>query len=459
MPHPGDDRVRRLTPGVKAVYALGDHTANVALSAVTLLYLRFLTDVAHFSGTVAGTILLTARVLDAFADPLMGRISDLTRWRAGRRRPWFLIGCVPFGIAFAAMWIPPPSPSQLASLLYYTGAFVAMSLAMTMVSVPYLALIPEMSRGYDERTSLNTWRAVGAIAGTFVTIGMSALARRWGDDAEAWARAAAVTAVWLTLPWLAVYRVTWERPVASAAPPESLRDALRVVRRHGSYQRLLSIYITGRIVLDVVSAVFFYYVAWVVGRRDDFELIMLTFLVTVIAALPVWLRLSRRFDKHSVLVVGMVWWALAQLVLAFGGADFSRFTVFLMAAIAGAGYAAVDLMPWAMLPDAIDEDELASGERREGLYTGMFTFLRKIGGAAAVLVVGAVLDLARYDGQAASQPPAAVAAIRFLIAGVPVAVLAISIWLTRGYPLGRERHREILAALESRRAPGQARTG
>ena len=139
---------------------------------------------------------------------------------------------------------------------------------------------------------------------------------------------------WLTLPWLAVYRVTWERPVASAAPPESLRDALRVVRRHGSYQRLLSIYITGRIVLDVVSAVFFYYVAWVVGRRDDFELIMLTFLVTVIAALPIWLRLSQRFDKHSVLVAGMLWWAAAQLVLAFVGGDLPRAAVFVMAAIA-----------------------------------------------------------------------------------------------------------------------------
>jgi GPH family glycoside/pentoside/hexuronide:cation symporter len=456
MHDPADARSRQLTPGVKAVYALGDHTVNVALSAVTLLYLRFLTDVAHFSGTVAGTILLTARVLDAFADPLMGRISDLTRWRAGRRRPWFLIGCVPFGLAFAAMWIPPPSPSQLASLAYYTLAFIAMSLSMTMVSVPYLALIPEMSRGYDERTSLNTFRATGAIGGTFVAVGMSALAREWGDDAAAWARAAALTAVWLTLPWLAVHRVTWERPVASAGPPEGLRDALRVVRAHGSYQRLLSIYITGRVVLDVVSAVFFYYVAWVVGRRDDFELIMLTFLVAVIAAFPVWLRLSQRFDKHGVLIAGMLWWAAAQLVIGFGGADFSRLAVFVMAAIAGAGYAAVDLMPWAMLPDAIDEDELASGERREGLYTGMFTFLRKIGGAFAVLLVGALLDLARYDGKAAAQPPAALAAIRFLIAGVPVLVLAASIWLTRGYPLGRERHREIRAALESRHQAGEA---
>jgi GPH family glycoside/pentoside/hexuronide:cation symporter len=450
LPHPAG-RPRTLSVPVKAVYALGDHTVNVALSAVTLLYLRFLTDVAHFSGTLAGTILLVARVLDAFADPLMGRVSDLTRWRAGRRRPWFLIGCVPFGVAFAAMWIAPPSPSQAASLVYYTAAFIAMSLAMTMVSVPYLALIPEMSRTYDERTSLSTFRATGAILGTFVAVGMSALARAWGDDAQAWSRAAAVTAVWITLPWLAVYRVTWERPVADGPPPESLRDALRVVGQHGTYQRLLWIYITGRVVLDIVSAIFFYYVAWVVGRREDFELIMLTFLFAVVAAFPVWLQASHRRDKHHVLIVGMIWWVGAQLVIGFGSADWPRAAIFAMAAFAGAGYAAVDLMPWAMLPDAIDEDELATGERREGLYTGMFTFLRKVGGAIAVLGVGAALDLARYDGAAAAQPPAALAAIRILVAVVPAALLVVSILLARGYPLGRERHARILAELEARR--------
>jgi GPH family glycoside/pentoside/hexuronide:cation symporter len=448
---PADPRPRELTVGVKAVYALGDHTVNVALSAVTLLYLRFLTDVAHFSGTLAGTILLVARVLDAFADPLMGRISDTTPWRAGRRRPWFLIGCVPFGLAFAAMWVAPPSPSQAASIAYYTGAFVAMSLAMTMVSVPYLALIPEMARSYDERTSLSTFRATGAIAGTFVAVGMSALARAWGDDVAAWGRAAALTAVWITLPWLAVHRVTWERPVAGGAAPERLRDALRVVGAHGTYQRLLWIYITGRVVLDVVSAVFFYYVAWVVGRRGDFELIMLLFLAAVVLAFPAWLRLAQRYDKHHVLIAGMVWWIGAQLVIGLGGPDWPRFAIFAMAAIAGAGYAAVDLMPWAMLPDAIDEDELATGERREGLYTGMFTFLRKIGGAAAVLCVGAALDVARYDGKAAAQPPEALAAIRILVAAVPAALLAASIWLARGYPLGRERHEAIRAELATKR--------
>jgi GPH family glycoside/pentoside/hexuronide:cation symporter len=141
----------------------------------------------------------------------------------------------------------------------------------------------------------------------------------------------------------------------------------------------------------------------------------------------------------------------AQLVIGFGGAEWPRGVIFALAAFAGAGYAAVDLMPWAMLPDAIDEDELATGERREGLYTGMFTFLRKIGGAIAVLGVGAALDLARYDGAAATQPPAALAAIRILVAVVPAALLVASILLTRGYPLGRERHARILAELETRR--------
>ena len=88
----------------KATFALGDYTVNTVLSALSFYYVTyFLVQVAGLQIDYAGYVQLIARFVDAFTDPLMGRISDRTRWRAGRRRPWFLIGAIPFGVSFALL--------------------------------------------------------------------------------------------------------------------------------------------------------------------------------------------------------------------------------------------------------------------------------------------------------------------------------------------------------------------
>jgi len=453
-PAPGAPPERRLTPAVKIVYSMGDHTVNIALTAMTLLYFRYLTDKIGFSGLLAGAVPWIGRLVDAFTDPLMGRISDHTRWRWGRRRPYLLLGCIPFGVAFALQWIEVPG-SDATQFAYYAGMYVLMSLGMTVVTVPYLALIPEMSRDYDERTSLNTYRAAFGLGGVFVTVGMGYAASSMGDDVRAWQITAAVVGLWLILPWLVVYRVTWERPRNhDAVSTLRLVEGLRLVFRHRTYQILCALYITGRIAIDAVSTLFIYYVSWVIGRPDDFALLLAFFLATVVLSLPGWLLLTRHFDKRRVFIVGCLWWMVAQLVLAAGQPEWERWLVFTVTALAGMGYAVVDFIPWAMLPDVVDEDELITGERREGLYTGMFTFLRKIGGATAVLAIGIVLDLSGYDGQAAVQEGTAVGAIRGMMAVLPAVLLLSAVWFARRYPLSREVHHRIREGLAARQASG-----
>ena len=144
-----------LHPVAKGVYATGDFTINTALSALSLVYAGyFLTQVAGLPGTLAGLVPLIGRFVDAFTDPAMGRLSDLTHLRAGRRRPYFLIGALPFGISFALLWTEPGIASVAGRFAYYTLVYCALSLSMTILAVPYLALLPEMATGYDDRTSL-----------------------------------------------------------------------------------------------------------------------------------------------------------------------------------------------------------------------------------------------------------------------------------------------------------------
>jgi sugar (glycoside-pentoside-hexuronide) transporter len=442
---------RELGTPAKAAYALGDFTANTALSALALVYASYyLTQVAGLRGALAGLVPFVARFVDAFFDPLMGRLTDATRWRAGRRRPYFLLGALPFGLSFALLWWDLPVESQAAKFAYYTAVYTLVSLAMSVLSVPYLALIPEMALGYDARTSVNTFRNAGAVLGTFAAIGIRPTAEAFGGGAGGFLAAGAAYGVLLSAPWLLVHRVSFERPEFQGRGAEAgFREALAAVFRHRTFSQLTALYIFGRIAMDLVAALVILYMTYWMGRSEDFEPLMALFLLCVLAALPFWLRLARRHDKATVFIAGSLVWAAVSLAAAAFGPETPRWLLFVWAAAAGVGYAVVDLMPWSMVGDVIDEDDLAHGERREGLYNGVFTFLRKLGGALGVLIVLWVLDLAGLV-KGETQSESVRQAIRWMTATAPSLFLLAGVWFAWGYPLGRAAHARIAAALDER---------
>jgi sugar (glycoside-pentoside-hexuronide) transporter len=455
---------RELGPLAKSVYASGDFTLNLALSSLSLVYAQyFLVQVADLRPVLAGLVPLVGRSIDAFFDPLMGRISDRTRWRSGRRRPWFLFGALPYGALFAAMWLDAPFEGDAARFAYYAATYTLMSLAMSVLTVPYVAIQPEMALDYDARTSLNTFRTVGATLGTFAAVTIEPLAEALGGGERGFAAAGAIFGVALAVPWLAVHRVTFERPEFRDRRSEAgFRDSVLATFRHRSFMQLTGIYIMGRIAMDLGGALLILFMSYWIGRRGDFKIAMALFLGAVVVSLPVWLALARGRDKARIFVAGSLLWMTLGVGLAAFHPDSPRWLMFLYVPLVGIGFAVVDVMPWSMLGEVIDEVDLATGERREGLYNGMFTFLRKLGGALGVFLVMGVLDLFGYEkGEAQSET--ARQAIRWMTALAPLPFLAVGVWLARGYPLTRERHREITGELASRarraapaRAPGRA---
>lgn len=171
----------RLTTSRKAVYGLGDFTVNAVLTSLSFFYvLYFLPQVAGLDPRLAGWVQLVARAVDAFTDPLMGRISDRSRLPGGRRRPFLLIGALPFGVSFALLWWVVPLEGQLARFAYYTAAYALLSVSMTVVSIPYLSLQPEMAESYDARTGLNAFRNAGSVLGIMAAIGFRPLTEALG---------------------------------------------------------------------------------------------------------------------------------------------------------------------------------------------------------------------------------------------------------------------------------------
>lgn len=450
MAAPEEDE-RRLSTPARGLFALGDLTVNTALSALSIVYTTyFLTQIADLRPFLAGLVPFVGRIVDAVTDPLMGRLSDHTTLAGGRRRPYFLIGAVPFGASFALLWIDPGIDSQWGLFAYYATVYCALSVSSTVVSVPYLALIPEMATDYDDRTSLNTYRSIGAIIGVFCAIGLRPVAAAFGGGGPGFAAAGVLYGFLMTLPWLAMKWVTFERPeFAQRTATTPILESFQIALRRRSFVQLMGFYLTGRVAMDLVGAMLILYFTYWLGRGEEFEFAMMVFLLTTILVLPVWLRLSLHRDKSSVFRVGCMIWMGVQGLLVFAMPNTSDVILYGAVCASGIGYGVVDLMPWAMLGEVIDEDELETGERREGIYNGLFMFLRKLAGALVVLVVLGGLDLLGFD-KGETQNEAVRIAILLLSTLAPASLLALSIWLATDYPITRAAHARILERLAQR---------
>jgi len=437
---------------VKLIYGSGDHSINVALVALAMIFPFYLTEVVGMRVGLAGLVPLVGRVADAISDVVMGRISDRTTWRAGRRRPYLLLGAVPFALSFAAIWAAPPFESDALEFAYYAGLYALTSLCMTVVAVPYQAILPELTDDYHERSSLATHRSIASILGTlFTLLVFRPLAEALGGDAGAWQIAGLVLAVWIVLPWWPIWRVTWERP-AEARPHARLgtRAYFSLLYHNQSFRRLIGLFTLGRIAIDLPMALFLYYFTYVIGRPGDFEIVMGVFLVAVAGAMPAWLRFSWGRDKATVYRWGCVGWIFGLGCLFVNQPEWPFAFTVLATLLAGAGYSAADMIPWSMVADVADEDELVSGERREGLYVGVFMFLRKVAGAVGVAGAFLVLDVVGFRTGEVNDP-SVVWTLRTLTALVPSLFVVLSALVAGGYLLGRARHRAILDGLASRR--------
>jgi sugar (glycoside-pentoside-hexuronide) transporter len=440
----------RLPIHLKLIYGLGDHSINVALVALTMILPFYLTEVVGMRFALAGLVPLVGRSVDAITDVWMGRVSDRTTWKAGRRRPYLLIGALPFALTFWLIWVVPPIESPGLQFAYYATIYALFSISMTVVAIPYQALLPDLTDDYHERSTLATFRSVSSILGTLLTLlCFKPLADALGGDAPAWTTASSLLAIWILLPWWPIFWVTYERDRDIAPPTLAARDYFRLLVSNQSFRRLIGLFALGRIAIDLPMALFLHYFTYVIGRPGDFEIVMGIFLVSTVVAMPFWLRLAKGRDKSTIYIWSGCGWVFGLLCLFVNQPQWP-FTVIVGATIlAGVGYSAADMLPWSMVADVADEDEIRSGERREGLYVGVFTFVRKLSGALGVALAFNVLDWVGF--KAGDEPREAVLwVLRSLTALVPVLFVILSMWIAAGYPLGRRRHEEILEQLARR---------
>jgi GPH family glycoside/pentoside/hexuronide:cation symporter len=179
---------------------------------------------------------------------------------------------------------------------------------------------------------------------------------------------------------------------------------------------------------------------------------MATIFVVAMFALPIWNWVSQRWSKRFAYMYGIAFWAVVQLVLVMMTPATPLRLILILCAMAGIGVAAAHVLPWAILPDAIEWYEHQTGERHEGMFYSVTTLARKITSAVSVPLIGPILELTGYQPNVAQQSAEAVRGIKMVIGPIPAILLGLGIFIAYKYPLDRAQFLEIIEDLKNRKA-------
>ncbi|MCL1469446.1 MFS transporter [Argonema antarcticum] len=461
----------KLTFGTKLAYGAGDMGAAITANIGVFYTAYFLTDVAGLNTGLAAWVLLIGKVWDAVNDPIVGVMSDRTqnrRW--GRRLPWMLYGAIPFGVTFFLQWIVPrfsgdEATNQWGLFWYYVVISILFNSFYTVVNLPYTALTPELTQDYDDRTNLNSFRFAFSIGGSILSVIVVGIIAGVipNDRIQQYLVVGAVCALMSVLP---LYWCVWgvrSRVMAVAAQhPEIDRPVstpilsqLRIVLSNRPFLFVIGIYLCSWLGVQLTAAIIPYFVvSWMRLPDSAIAQVIIGVQGTALVMLFVWSAISERVGKKAVYFMGMGVWIIAQAGLFFLQPG-QISLMYVLSVMAGFGVATAYLIPWSMLPDVIELDELRTGERREGIFYSFVVLLQKVCLAIAVFLVLKSLDWAGYMKPLANvptpiQPDSVLFAIRIAIGPLPTIALICGLVLTYFYPITREVHAEILLKLKEK---------
>ncbi len=502
------DTVKPMTRGERLAYGAGEIYGGgyAALLGVVLTF--FLTNlilvgIPH-AEIYAALIIVISKVWDAISDPLMGVISDNTRTKIGRRRPWIIIGGALVPVAFAIMFMPWAKNIQSAGLriTYACIGYFLLCTVNTISQVPYASLSAEISADFKERNKANSVKLIYSILASgafylipaaateaysaYITHGTSAYGSI--DETGFFLIVAVMCGLIFGVSTVLVGIFSKERiPYDKTKKSKFSFKSYAIPLKNKSYRYHLIMYITAFGCYDFISALVLYYVTAVVPNITIFGMKMSSMFIVapmmVMAAVTYPLNMKLKSSKGKQFAFR---WGLPCYILgAIGLAVFPNTTntniswlLLLCAAIMGTGFGGAQMMPWLIFADTQDVAELKTGVKDTGTYSGLMTFTRKIGTAIAqstVLIVLACVKYSAYtdeivknkaaiaEAEAAGEildtsqmlleyPASVTNAIRILFALVVVVMIGLAIWASLKYKINDQKLTRIKYYLEKQRA-------
>lgn len=435
------------------LYAAAMLGMQIPAQVVNVSLLFFYTDIKRLPPQWSATALTLYAVYNAINNPLLGYLSDRTKTRWGRRLPYLLFGTLPWMIVFALLWLAPFDGNEqpVALLIYMVVGIVIYDALATSVATAYYALLPEMFTHYHERTDvavrMNIFLTVALLLGVALPP-IIAQQLGWGAMGVIFAAVAAV-AIYVG------YRGMFERGEHAVSADFSFFAAFKATFFNRSFLPMTIAQTMRFVTTNALSTGMAFYVKYCLhADPGQTSLILATaFIVAALALYPWRVLIANRVEARTTALCGYAATALAALPLAFVDTLGSAIAA---AAVIGVAFAGIFLMDNVLIADVIEEDELKTGQRREGMYYGLNGLVVTLSAAVVSVAFGIIAPAYGYDTRLTEQPATVATGFRIFMSGLPFAGCALAFCAMLFYPLHGQRLQAIKAELALRRSAAGA---
>jgi GPH family glycoside/pentoside/hexuronide:cation symporter len=463
---------------MKLAYGSGAIAYGIKDNGFAVFLLIFYNQVIGLPANLVGLAVMVALIIDAFVDPVIGHLSDRTNTRWGRRHPWLYASIIPVGLSWFLLW-NPPDWGQTGTLIYLILSSILVRTAIALNEVPSLAMLPEITQDYHERTDVIRYRFLfGWVGGLFLlwlayavflapTPDQPAgLLRREGYDAYAWSGVIMMMAAILTVA-LGTHRAL-AKPPAKLPPRLPLREELRAMGRTLRNPAFLTLMGAGVFAyanqgLNFATSTYMQTYVWEFPRWA-LATWPITLLVGVALAFVIAPPVSRRWGKkHAAagmaalgVVFGLAPYALRLAGLFPANGAPATLPLFLLFTTLATSFAVATMMlVGSMLADVVEDSEMRTGHREEGLFFAGNLFMQKCVTGIGTFAAGILISAAGFPDNAAPGmvEPAVIERLMLWFTIITALFIGGAVLVFLRFPLGEADHAERLARLRREHPP------
>ncbi|MEI6055089.1 MAG: MFS transporter [Lentisphaerota bacterium] len=447
------EQKRKMTFWSMVAYGSGDIFGGGTPTTVAALYTLFLTTVAGVHPLTVGMIFLIVKIMSAVVNPVIGYITDHTRSRWGRRRIYFLFGCIPF---FALPWIMLNFDSQLAKTLWYGGTFIIYNICWSIVSVPYYSILADMTSDYTERSKATGMRMffskLGTLIGTWVPLTIVGM---FTVKSQGYMVMGIVVGLIYAVPWFICFLFTWEREdIVIEKTHGVFTEMINLYKnflstlRNSSFRKHLLMYLGALTTFDIFMAVFILSVTITMGKTLNFARdVLATVQVCQFIGLPLITWLCCKYSNSTGYVITAVFLALSIVAFGMMPNDATYLQMSIVGLFTGMGIAGTVMSAWNNLPFIADVDEIITTKRREGIYAGFQAFTRQVCQGLGMLMINLTLSYIGFVAGTGEQSEATREGIRHFMMIAPPIILLIGILGAIFFKINKQNHAILMGEI------------
>jgi len=437
----------KITKKTLFFYGLTDLPIAMSLFPVMVFIPRFYASDMGVPLVLLGTILFFVRWSDVITDPLMGYISDHTRSRFGRRKIWIVLSTPLMMLSVYQLFLPP----QDAGALHLALWSVLLSIAITMMLIPYYAWGAELSKDYNERSRITGSRGMFSALGSLAAQLIPALALLLFGIGGTSVVLQLVGLTMLVLMPICVTLTVMNVPEAEYEPEAervTVSEGLQLMMSNGPFKRLILAFMIGSIGLNITTPLYIFFIADVLQAEDKAIYMLSVFYIMNILAVPFWVWLAKIIGKHRAYLASFFVLALAHpFYLLLGAGDFWwMLPMTMMTGFAAGGFS--QTLPNSMKADVIDLDTLQTGENRAAQFFSAWSFAQKATASLGGVIALFGLSLVGFEaGEGSANGADELFGLRFLFSTFPSVFFLTGAAIVWNYPITAERHAEIRAGI------------